>query len=66
MRENKRIVYIIRLYKDDKRLIFSRAYIDEEYYIALDIIKAMIKMGVIDRFIIREVDDEDQDLFLKQ
>lgn len=64
--EEKRIVYIIRLYKGDRRMAFARDYNTAEFDIAWDVIKAMEKMGVIDRFIIREVDDEDQDLFLKQ
>lgn len=64
--EGKRIVHIIRLYKDNKRMAFARDYTEDEFNIAWDVIKAMEKMGVIDRFIIREVDDEDQDLFLKQ
>lgn len=64
--EDKRIVHIIRLYKDDKRMAFARDYTPAEFDVAWDVIKAMEKMGVIDRFIIREVDDEDQDLFLKQ
>lgn len=64
--DDKRIVHIIRLYKDDKRMAFARDYTPAEFDIAWDVIKAMEKMGVIDRFIIREVDDEDTNLFLKQ
>lgn len=64
--DDKRIVYIIMIYKDYKRLSFARDYNEAEFDVAWDVLNSVKKLGLADGFIVKEVDDENTDTFLRQ
>ena len=64
--DEKRIVYIIMIYKDDRRLSFARDYTEAEFSVAWDVLNSVKKLGLADGFIVKEVDDENTDTFLRQ